>query len=81
MRNKKFKNKKILITGATGSVGTSVIVELIKNYDFKVLRAMSNDENVVPSQSKINKNFYHGGTYKETKNKIDTCILEAEKDV
>ena len=45
MRNKKFSNKKILITGATGSVGTSIILELIKNYDFKVIRAMSNDEN------------------------------------
>lgn len=57
MRNKKFRNKKILITGATGSVGTSIILELIKNYDFKVIRAMSNDENgLFLLKSKINKN-------------------------
>lgn len=40
-----FQNKKILITGACGSIGSSVILELIKNYKFKVLRALSNDEN------------------------------------
>lgn len=45
MKNNIFKNKKILVTGATGSVGTSVIAELIQNYNFKVIRAMSNDEN------------------------------------
>jgi UDP-N-acetylglucosamine 4,6-dehydratase len=45
MKNNIFKNKKILITGATGSVGTALILELIKNYNFNVIRAMSNDEN------------------------------------
>ena len=45
MKKKIFKYKKILISGATGSVGTSLIKELIENYEFKVIRAMSNDEN------------------------------------
>ena len=45
MKKNIFKNKKILITGATGSIGLSLISEFIKNYNFKVLRAMSNDEN------------------------------------
>ena len=33
----KFKNQKILITGATGSVGTSLILKLIKNYEGKMI--------------------------------------------
>ena len=45
MKKNIFKNKKILITGATGSIGLALISEFIKNYNFKVLRAMSNDEN------------------------------------
>lgn len=39
-----FKNKKILITGATGSIGMSILKELIK-YNCNVIRALSNDEN------------------------------------
>ena len=39
-----FKNKNILITGASGSIGKAVLFELI-NYKCKVIRAMSNDEN------------------------------------
>ena len=39
-----FKNKKILITGGTGSIGKETLLELL-NYDVKVIRAMSNDEN------------------------------------
>ena len=59
MKNNIFKNKKILVTGATGSVGTSVIAELIQNYNFKVIRAMSNDENgLFLLKSKINKNNF-----------------------
>ena len=57
MKNRKFKNQKILITGATGSVGTSLILKLIKNYEFNVIRAMSNDENgLFLLKSIINKN-------------------------
>tara|TARA_Y100000310_G_scaffold294649_1_gene325300 strand:+ start:2663 stop:3685 length:1023 start_codon:yes stop_codon:yes gene_type:complete len=39
-----FKNKKILITGASGSIGKAVLFKLLKN-NCKVIRAMSNDEN------------------------------------
>ena len=45
MKLKNFDNKKILITGATGSIGSAVIFELIKHCKFKVIRALSNDEN------------------------------------
>jgi UDP-N-acetylglucosamine 4,6-dehydratase/5-epimerase len=45
MKKNYFKNKKILITGATGTIGSAIIFDFIKNYDFKVIRAMSNDEN------------------------------------
>jgi FlaA1/EpsC-like NDP-sugar epimerase len=58
MKKKFFKDKKILISGATGSVGTSLIKELIENHDFKVIRAMSNDENGLFSlKSIIRKNL------------------------
>jgi UDP-N-acetylglucosamine 4,6-dehydratase/5-epimerase len=39
-----IKNKKILITGATGSIGSSLVFRLIESR-CKVLRVMSNDEN------------------------------------
>ena len=45
MKSNIFKNKKILVTGATGSVGSSIVFNLIKNFNFKVIRTMSNDEN------------------------------------
>lgn len=58
MKNNIFKNKKILITGATGSVGTALIKELIENYNFKVIRAMSNDEHgLFILKSIIKKNY------------------------
>ncbi len=63
MKNKYFKHKKILITGATGSVGASLIKELIGNHEFKVIRAMSNDENGLYSlKSIIRKNLSTYGT-------------------
>ena len=39
-----FKNKKILITGASGSIGKALVLRLLKT-NCKVIRAMSNDEN------------------------------------
>ena len=45
MINKNFlKNKTILITGGTGSIGSGLVKYLIKT-DCKVIRIMSNDEN------------------------------------
>jgi len=43
-KKKLFKNKIILITGATGSIGSAITEELLK-YDCEAVRAMSNDEN------------------------------------
>ena len=44
MQKNLFKNKIILITGATGSIGSAITEDLLK-YNCKVVRAMSNDEN------------------------------------
>ena len=40
-----FKNKVILITGASGTIGSSIVLKILKSKNFKVVRAMSNDEN------------------------------------
>lgn len=39
-----FRNKKILVTGATGSIGSELVRTLLK-YDPAVIRVFSNDEN------------------------------------
>ena len=44
MNKKLFQNQSILITGATGSIGSAITEEILK-YNCKVVRAMSNDEN------------------------------------
>ena len=45
LKIKKFyKNKTILVTGGTGTIGSTIIMELL-NYDCKVIRVLSNDEN------------------------------------
>ena len=52
-----LKNKKILITGGTGSIGSSLVLSLIKS-DCKVIRVVSNDENGLYELSKkINNKF------------------------
>ena len=40
-----FKNKTILITGASGTIGSAIVLSLLRSQKFKVVRAMSNDEN------------------------------------
>ncbi len=56
-----------MISGATGSVGTALIKELIENYEFRVIRAISNDENGLFSlKSIIRKNL---STYGDMKRK------------
>jgi len=76
MKKKIFKNKKILITGATGSVGTALIEELTNNYEFKVIRAMSNDENGLFSlKSIIRKNF---STYGKMTSKEKIRLLHGD---
>jgi len=44
MKNNNFyKNKIILITGATGSIGKSLVLKLLRT-NCKTVRALSNDE-------------------------------------
>lgn len=41
---KYFKNKRVLVTGACGSIGSALVLKLLK-MNCKVIRAFSNDEN------------------------------------
>lgn len=52
---KYFNNKRVLITGASGSIGSALVMKLL-NMNCKVIRAFSNDENGLYELSeKINK--------------------------
>ena len=42
--NKQFRNKRVLVTGACGSIGSALVLKLLK-MNCKVIRAFSNDEN------------------------------------
>ena len=44
MNNNIFKNKKILITGGTGSFGTAFLNKAIANKEFSEIRIFSRDE-------------------------------------
>ena len=46
MRKINFTNKKVLVTGATGSIGLEIVKQLLKK-NCKVIRALSNDENSI----------------------------------
>ena len=39
-----YKNKSILVTGGTGTIGSALVLELLK-FKCKVVRVLSNDEN------------------------------------
>ena len=43
MKDNFFKNKNILVTGASGSIGSEIVRKLLKT-NCRVVRAMSNDE-------------------------------------
>ena len=58
MKKFNFKKKKVLVTGATGSIGSEVVRELLKK-NCKVIRAFSNDEDSIYSLSeKFSKNNF-----------------------
>jgi len=51
--NELFQNKKILVTGGTGSIGSEIVIKLLK-YNPSVIRIFSNDENATfHMQSKL----------------------------
>ena len=53
---KEFKNKKILISGGTGSIGLNIVRELL-NYSPKAIRILSNDEHsIVEAKRKLGSN-------------------------
>jgi UDP-N-acetylglucosamine 4,6-dehydratase/5-epimerase len=52
-----LKNKKVLVTGGTGSIGSALVFKLIKT-NCKVIRVMSNDENGLYELSKKVSQFF-----------------------
>lgn len=67
-----FRNKTILITGGTGSIGSALVIELLR-MKCKVVRVVSNDENGLYDLSQtINKIFYNIADFESSmlKNKI-----------
>lgn len=69
MNKKIFQNKSILITGATGSIGSAITEEILK-YDCKVVRAMSNDEDGIYGLSEALTRKNESLNINMTKNKI-----------
>lgn len=82
-----FKGKSILITGASGSIGSVIVQELMK-YDCKVIRAISNDENGIyhlsndidsemktsfQNKMKINNIRYLVGDIRDYKRNLEAC--------
>jgi len=53
---KEFEDKKVLITGGTGSVGFGIIEQLV-NYDPKAIRVLTNDENSIFELKQKSKNW------------------------
>ena len=74
MKNNLFRNKKILITGATGSIGSALLNDLIKK-NCKVIRAMSNDENGL---FEISEKIFN--TIDDRKNKDSSFRLKMKKN-
>ena len=74
MKNNLFRNKKILITGATGSIGSTLLNNLIKK-NCKVIRAMSNDENGL---FEISEKIFN--TIDDRKNKDPSFNLQMKKN-
>ena len=73
MKNQNFlKNKSILITGGTGSIGSALVKFLVKS-NCKVIRVMSNDENGLYELSRdlnLNSFAFDNFAHEMKKNKI-----------
>lgn len=90
MKNNFFKNKNILVTGASGSIGSEIVRKLLK-INCRVVRAMSNDENGIYNLiSSIEKDKIISFNNSMKKNKIRYLIgdvrdfkrnLEASKNI
>ena len=85
MKNNFLKNKTILITGGTGSIGSGLVSELTKT-DCKVIRILSNDENGLYELSrKLNLSLLAFDNFSKEmeKNKVRFFLetLEISKDV
>ena len=70
-----FYNKRILITGASGSIGSALIFKLLK-MNCKVIRAFSNDENGLYELSEKIRNFNKNAnlTFQMAKNKSASAL-------
>ena len=75
MQKNLYKNKRILITGASGSIGSALLYNLIKK-NCKVIRALSNDENGLfeISEKIFNNSSKRRSTY------FSSFILKMKKD-
>jgi len=79
MERKNFlKNKNILITGATGSVGSALVKKLLKS-NCKVIRAFSNDENGLFDLSNVmNKKIKPSSSFTRKMQKIRLRLLHGD---
>lgn len=74
MLSNSFRNKSILVTGASGSIGSEIVKKLLKK-KCKVVRAMSNDENGIYLLSKkISDELDDNLSKKMKKNKVRFLI-------
>jgi UDP-N-acetylglucosamine 4,6-dehydratase len=90
MTIKSLKNKSILVTGASGSIGSEIVKYLLKT-NCKVVRALSNDENgLYKLGNEISRQLESNFDYEMKKNKIRFLIgdvrdfkrnLEATKEI
>jgi len=74
-----FKNKSILVTGASGSIGSAIVKSLLKK-NCKVIRALTNDENGLYDLNNEIDNFYENDLLKNMKKKKVRFLLGDVRD-